>query len=69
MTIRTDTLLAWLAALALCSWWVFSQVSLRTDMSLFLPEGTAADQQILLNEINQGPANRLLLLAITQGDA
>ncbi|MEJ2619948.1 MAG: MMPL family transporter [Candidatus Thiodiazotropha sp.] len=68
MTIRIHTLLVWLAALSLCSWWVFSQVSLRTDMSLFLPEGTAPDKQILLNEISQGPANRLLMLAIKQGD-
>ncbi|MES9942058.1 MAG: MMPL family transporter [Candidatus Thiodiazotropha sp. 6PLUC1] len=69
MKIRYNTLVLWLSALLLCSWWAFSQIEVRTDMSLFLPEGTAADQKLLLNEINQGEANRLLMIAIKQGDS
>lgn len=69
MTIRYNTLVVWLSALLLCSWWAFSHIEVRTDMSLFLPEGTAPDQKLLLNEINQGEANRLLMMAIKQGDS
>lgn len=68
MMIRYNTLVLWLAALLLCSWWTFTHIAIRTDMSLFLPEATAPEQKLLLNEINQGPANRLLMIAIKQGD-
>jgi predicted exporter len=66
---QVKTVLLWLTMMLLCSWWAFSHITLRTDMSLFLPEGTAPEQQLLLNEINQGPANRLLIIAIQGGTA
>jgi predicted exporter len=59
----------WLTALLLSGWWAFSHITLRTDMSLFLPQGGNPDQRLLLNEMNQGPANRLLLLGIQGGNS
>jgi predicted exporter len=58
----------WLTALLLSGWWAFSHIALRTDMSLFLPQGENPDQRLLLSEMNQGPANRLLLLGIQGGN-
>ncbi|MEJ2403849.1 MAG: MMPL family transporter [Candidatus Thiodiazotropha sp.] len=67
MPARVRLLLIWLGALLLGSGWAISHISVRTDLSLFLPKGTAAEQRLFLDEMNQGPASRLLLLAISGG--
>ena len=68
MAVRYHMLLLWLAALLLSGWWALTHISMRTDLSLFLPQGTAPEQRLLLDELNQGPANRLLMLGIRGGD-
>ncbi|MCU7844754.1 MAG: MMPL family transporter [Candidatus Thiodiazotropha sp. (ex Monitilora ramsayi)] len=70
MKIKHSSLLsAWLSILIICGWWLSQHTHLRTDLSLFLPEGNSAQQQFLLSELHQGYATRLLLLAIGGGDA
>jgi predicted exporter len=68
MDARYPTLIIWLVVLLLGGWWTISHVSLRTDLSLFLPQTGAEQQRLLLDELNQGPASRLLLLGIQGGD-
>ncbi len=67
MTARVRLLLIWLGALLLGGAWAITHISLRTDLSLFLPQGTAPEQRLFLEEMNQGPASRLLLLSIAGG--
>ncbi len=67
MPARVRLLLMWLGALLLGGGWAISQISVRTDLSLFLPQGTAPEQRLFLEEMSQGPASRLLLLAIGGG--
>ncbi len=58
-----------MAVLLLSAWWLSQHTRLRTDLSLFLPEGETDRQQLLLSELQQGYATRILLLAISGGDA
>jgi predicted exporter len=51
----------------LALWWAFNKTTVRSDLSLFLPSGATPVERLLLNELNEGPATRLLLLAITGG--
>jgi predicted exporter len=69
MSHRITLLLAWLALLLLGGGWLFATLHPQTDLSLFLPRGESGTQQLLLSELHQGRANRLLLLGIAGGDA
>ncbi|MET0089457.1 MAG: MMPL family transporter [Candidatus Thiodiazotropha sp.] len=67
MSAQLRLLLIWLGALLLGGGWAVTHINLRTDLSLFLPHGTAPEQRLFLEEMNQGPASRLLLLGIGGG--
>ncbi|MCU7906280.1 MAG: MMPL family transporter [Candidatus Thiodiazotropha sp. (ex Epidulcina cf. delphinae)] len=69
MRARTGIFLIWLMTLLLAGWWGMSHISLRTDLSLFLPQGGTTQERLLLDELNKGPATRLLMLGIGGGDA
>ncbi|MCU7917521.1 MAG: MMPL family transporter [Candidatus Thiodiazotropha sp. (ex Epidulcina cf. delphinae)] len=69
MRARRGIFLIWLIALLLTGWWEMRHLSLRTDLSLFLPQGGTAQERLLLDELNKGPATRLLMLGINGGDA
>lgn len=70
MKTKSHTLLIlWLGALILGGWWISQQTKLRSDLSLFLPDGDSFEQQFLLSELHQGYATRILLMAISGGDA
>lgn len=62
-------LVLWLACLLAGGWWLAEGIRLRSDLSLFLPGGGSARQQLLLSELQSGAATRLLLLGIRGGDA
>ena len=51
----------------LALWWTMNMTTVRTDLGLFLPAGSSPVERLLLNELNSGPATRLLLLAIEGG--
>jgi predicted exporter len=64
--VRAFALLA-LWVLALVALGIHAQRSLKvsTDLRSFMPPPQTADQKLLMNQIGEGPASRLLLLAIT----
>lgn len=57
-------LLAWIAVLAAVGWYVKHDLVIGTDLRLFLPSPTTAEQRLLLEEIGEGPASRVLVIAI-----
>ncbi len=61
------TLAVWLGLLLLALWWTFNKINIRSDLSLFLPSGATPVEQLLLNELNDGPVTKLLLVAIAGG--
>lgn len=66
---RRPLLLAWMALLLLLGGWLFACLTPQNDLSLFLPQGKTPTQQLLLDELHEGRGTRLLLLAISGGDA
>ena len=57
-------LLLWLFALAALGIYVNSQLSISSDLRLFMPIPKTPAQHLLIDEIGEGPGARLLLLAI-----
>ena len=57
-------LAAWIALLAGLGWFVQRQLIIGTDLRLFLPSPTTPEQRLLLDEIGEGPASRLLVIAL-----
>jgi predicted exporter len=65
MTRRGWVLLAaWCALLALGIFWVQSHLSVSADLRLFMPSPRTEEQRLLIQNIGESPASRLLLLAI-----
>ncbi|MEX2150092.1 MAG: MMPL family transporter [Steroidobacteraceae bacterium] len=58
----------WLLALALLYAHVATHLRLSGDLRLFLPEPTTPEQGLVLEGIGEGPASRLLLIALTGAD-
>jgi predicted exporter len=53
----------WLVGLLACSWQVW-RTQISTEMSVFLPRSPAPEQQALVDQVREGVAARLILLAI-----
>ncbi|HEY7638484.1 MAG TPA: hypothetical protein VH814_02080 [Steroidobacteraceae bacterium] len=70
---RTPAALAllalWIAALVLLGWYVQRQLVVGADLRLFLPNPVTAEQRLLLEEIGEGPASRVLVVALGGADA
>jgi len=70
---RTPTALAllalWIAALASLGWLVQRQLVIGADLRLFLPNPVTAEQRLLLEEIGEGPASRVLVVALGGAEA
>lgn len=62
-------LAGWLAALALLGWYLQKDLVVGTDLRLFLPNPSTAEQRLLLDEIGEGPASRMLVLSLEGADA
>ena len=56
----------WLCCVALASF-VVARARYITDLSAFLPASPTAAQQLLVDQLRDGPASRLILIAIEQG--
>ncbi len=65
----TAILVAWLFALAALALLVQRSLVISSDLRSFMPPAQNADQQLLLDQIGEGPASRLLMLAIESADA
>ena len=64
---RAGLLLAWVAVLAILGLAVAATLRIGTDLRLFMPTPQTPAQRLLLSQVGEGPASRLLLLAI-EGD-
>lgn len=65
---RARVLLIWLACVA-SAVIVVARAQYSTDLSAFLPAHPTPTQQLLVDQLRDGPASRLILIAIEQGDA
>ena len=64
---RWSLLAAWLLALAALAAFAFHSLRISTDLRSFMPPPRTPDQQLLMEQIGEGPGSRLLLLAIEGG--
>jgi predicted exporter len=60
--------MAWLAFLLACGL-IISRSTFTTDLSAFLPRSPTAEQQLLLDQIRDGVASRIILVNIDGADA
>lgn len=54
----------WVALLAGLTWFVQRHLQIGADLRLFLPSPSTPEQQLLLEEIGEGPASRVLVIAL-----
>lgn len=57
-------LLGWTGVLLALGWYVQKDLVIGTDLRLFLPSPKTPQQRLLLEEIGEGPASRVLVIAI-----
>src|SRR5262245_62624103 len=70
MTRRGWVLLAaWIVSLALGVLWVQGHLKISADLRLFMPAPRTEGQRLLVQNIGESPASRLLLLAIEGDDS
>jgi predicted exporter len=63
---RAGAVLLW-AALALLALWVVARARYAADLSAFLPQAPTATQRLLVEQLRQGVASRLIIAAIEGG--
>jgi predicted exporter len=56
---------AWIGAVAVLGWIIERNLVVGTDLRLFMPSPRTAQERLVLEEIGEGPASRMLLLAIS----
>jgi len=66
--VRVGILVVWLGSLVLLGWMVAAQLKISTDLRSFMPAPTTPDQQLLMDQVGEGPGSRLLLVAIDGGN-
>lgn len=57
-------LAVWIAGLAALAFFVERRLEVGSDLRLFLPAPTTAEQRLLLDAIGEGPASRLLVVTL-----
>jgi predicted exporter len=68
MSARLRMLAIWLVCVAFAAV-IVVRAHYITDLSAFLPANPTPAQQLLVDQLRDGPASRLILIAIEQGDA
>ncbi|HKE92943.1 MAG TPA: MMPL family transporter, partial [Povalibacter sp.] len=61
---RSLVVALWVLVLAAVGWYIQKDLVIGTDLRLFLPSPTTPEQRLLLEEIGEGPASRVLVAAI-----
>jgi len=62
------TLATWLLGIAVSAW-IIAHTHYVTDLSAFLPQNPTRLQQLLIDQLRDGPASRLILIDLEGGDA
>lgn len=62
---RATLLVVWVLLLAALGGFVARHLVVSTDLRSFMPAPTTPDQRLLMEQVGDGPASRLLLLAIS----
>ncbi|MGC1389320.1 MAG: MMPL family transporter [Steroidobacteraceae bacterium] len=65
---RTGVIAVWLTCLALAAL-IVGRARYITDLSAFLPESPTPMQRLLVDQLREGPASRVILIALEHGDA
>ncbi|HLN48976.1 MAG TPA: MMPL family transporter [Steroidobacteraceae bacterium] len=65
---RARVIAAWLTCIALAAF-VVSRARYVTDLSAFLPEIPTPMQRLLVDQLREGPASRVILIGLERGDA
>lgn len=63
-TARGTLLIGWIAAIALLGWYIQSSLTVSGDLRLFMPTAKTRTEKLLLEEIGESPASRLLLMSL-----
>jgi len=66
---RAALLIAWIGGVALLALYVQQHLKISGDLRLFMPSPKTPVERLLLEEIGEGPASRLLLLSLEGADA
>lgn len=61
---RRLILTIWLIALLGCGLWLYRNLSVATDLTVFLPPSSTPVQRLLVSQLREGPASRLILVAL-----
>jgi predicted exporter len=61
---RGVLLIAWIAAIVLLGYYVQQALTISGDLRLFLPSPQTRNEKLLLEEVGESPASRLLLIAL-----
>ena len=65
---KRTAIAVWLILMLACGW-IISRSQFTTDLSAFLPRSPTPEQQLLLEQISDGLASRLILVGISGCDA
>jgi predicted exporter len=65
---RATLLIGWIAVIALLGWYIQSSLTISGDLRLFMPSPKTHIEKLLLEEIGESPASRLLLLSLEGAD-
>ena len=58
----------WLAVVVACAGWLYRNLSVGADLTVFLPPSTNAAQRILVSQLRDGVAARLILIGLEGGN-
>jgi predicted exporter len=58
----------WLAALLFCAYWLLRHLTITADLSAFLPAAATRSQALLVKQLREGVASRLILIGIDGTD-
>src|SRR5687767_12404233 len=66
---RAALLIAWTSAIALLGFYVQQNLIISGDLRLFMPAPKTAVERLLLQEVGESPASRLLLVSLQGAEA
>jgi len=65
---RFAPIAAWLACIAACAWILIFRTSFTADLTAFLPRAATPEQKLLVSQLRDGVAARLILVAVEGAD-